>query len=73
MAADESTCDSKRIDLHTHILPSSLPNFSEKFGYGGWVSVEPIDKVSPRESLCAKRARIFILDRVTSNGFPGTL
>ena len=28
------------IDIHTHILPENIPNFREKFGYGGFVSLE---------------------------------
>ena len=27
------------IDIHTHILPENIPNFREKFGYGGFVSL----------------------------------
>jgi len=29
-----------KIDIHTHILPESWPNLKEKFGYGGWISLE---------------------------------
>lgn len=28
------------IDIHTHILPEHIPNWNEKFGYGGFVSLE---------------------------------
>lgn len=28
------------IDIHTHILPEHIPNFREKFGYGGFISLE---------------------------------
>jgi len=28
------------IDIHTHILPENIPNFREKFGYGGFVSLD---------------------------------
>jgi len=28
------------IDIHTHILPEKMPNWSQKFGYGGFVSLE---------------------------------
>lgn len=27
------------IDIHTHILPEHIPNFREKFGYGGFISL----------------------------------
>jgi aminocarboxymuconate-semialdehyde decarboxylase len=28
------------IDIHTHILPEHIPNFKERFGYGGFISLE---------------------------------
>jgi len=28
-----------KIDMHTHILPHSIPNFAEKFGYGDFISL----------------------------------
>ena len=28
------------IDIHTHILPEKIPNFREKFGYGGFIHLE---------------------------------
>ncbi|KAN0006408.1 hypothetical protein ACTFIU_003116 [Dictyostelium citrinum] len=31
---------SLKIDLHTHILPKNWPNLKEKYGYGGWVSLD---------------------------------
>lgn len=30
-----------KVDLHTHILPSRLPDLSKKYGYPGWISVQP--------------------------------
>ncbi len=32
--------DIRKIDLHTHILPRDLPDFSKKFGYDGFVRLE---------------------------------
>ncbi len=29
-----------KIDIHTHILPMSLPRFKEKYGYGGFIQLE---------------------------------
>lgn len=28
------------IDIHTHIIPEHIPNFREKFGYGGFISLD---------------------------------
>lgn len=28
-----------KIDMHTHIIPRKLPNFTEKFGYGDFISL----------------------------------
>lgn len=29
-----------KIDIHTHILPKDIPNWKEKFGYGGFITLE---------------------------------
>jgi aminocarboxymuconate-semialdehyde decarboxylase len=39
------------IDIHTHILPENIPNFKEKFGYGGFIT---LDHICPG---CAKMMR----------------
>ncbi len=28
------------VDIHTHILPGNIPNFKEKFGYGGFIHLD---------------------------------
>ena len=28
-----------KIDMHTHIIPRKLPSFTEKFGYGDFISL----------------------------------
>ena len=29
-----------KIDIHTHILPKEWQNLKNKYGYGGWISLE---------------------------------
>jgi aminocarboxymuconate-semialdehyde decarboxylase len=29
-----------KIDIHTHLLPPELPRFAERFGYGGFITLE---------------------------------
>ncbi|NNE97533.1 MAG: amidohydrolase family protein, partial [Pyrinomonadaceae bacterium] len=29
-----------KIDIHTHILPKHIPNWKEKFGYGGFITLD---------------------------------
>ncbi len=29
-----------KIDVHTHILPKDIPNWKERFGYGGFITLE---------------------------------
>jgi aminocarboxymuconate-semialdehyde decarboxylase len=36
----EMTGAGRRIDIHTHILPESWPNWNEQFGYDGWLTIQ---------------------------------
>ena len=39
------------IDIHTHILPENIPNWKEKFGYGGFITLDH------HKPCCAKMMR----------------
>ena len=28
-----------KLDIHTHVLPQSLPDLKERYGYGGWINI----------------------------------
>ena len=36
------------VDIHTHILPEHIPNFREKFGYGGFITLDHHKSCSAR-------------------------
>jgi aminocarboxymuconate-semialdehyde decarboxylase len=40
MCLSHSINNTDCIDIHTHILPEKMPDWSKKFGYGGFVSLE---------------------------------
>ncbi len=40
-----------KIDVHTHILPKQIPNWKDKFGYGGFISLDHY------EPYCARMMR----------------
>jgi len=40
-----------KIDVHTHILPKDIPRWKDKFGYGGFIS---LDHYKP---CCARMVR----------------
>lgn len=45
-----------KIDIHTHILPEKLPNFSEKFGYQGFIELY---HHAPGKALMVKDGKVF--------------
>lgn len=30
-----------KLDIHTHILPSSLPDLKQRYGCPGWINIKP--------------------------------
>lgn len=44
-----------KIDIHTHILPKTLPRFMDRFGYGGFIQVLH-DSNSNSDSCCGGQA-----------------
>ncbi|KAL9658186.1 hypothetical protein ABK040_013098 [Willaertia magna] len=48
----------KKIDMHVHILPKSVPNWSEAFGYGGFINIEQ-DEKNPKFANMMKDGQLF--------------
>ncbi|RKO94315.1 hypothetical protein BDK51DRAFT_35815 [Blyttiomyces helicus] len=46
-----------RVDLHTHIIPKRLPNLADKYGYGGWISLQSLPDGRARMMLDGKPFR----------------
>lgn len=44
MTAKSELC----IDIHTHILPQSWPDLRKKFGYGGFIRLDPVENGNAR-------------------------
>ena len=44
----EVTSRNFTVDIHTHILPEHIPNFREKFGYGGFITLDHHKSCSAR-------------------------
>ncbi len=47
-----------KIDLHTHILPKTWPNFAERFGSTGWVQLEHHESCSARMMIDGRCFRV---------------
>jgi aminocarboxymuconate-semialdehyde decarboxylase len=58
------TSSIKKIDIHTHILPPDIPKFKDKFGYGGFISLE-----HDHQNCCANMVRDdgFFFRKIDSN------
>nr|WP_255652788.1 amidohydrolase family protein [Corallococcus sp. AS-1-12] len=37
---DAGWCAPVKVDIHTHLLPPELPRFAERFGYGGFITLD---------------------------------
>jgi aminocarboxymuconate-semialdehyde decarboxylase len=46
-----------KIDVHTHILPPSWPDLRERYGYDGFIKLEPVDACSA--NMMSDRGRFF--------------
>lgn len=44
----------KKIDIHTHIIPETLPRWAEKFGYGGFINLEQHTNCSAKMMIDGK-------------------
>jgi aminocarboxymuconate-semialdehyde decarboxylase len=45
-----------KVDIHTHIMPRDMPNFTEKFGYPGFVELH---HHQPGKALMVKDGKVF--------------
>lgn len=49
----------KKIDFHTHILPENIPNFNEKFGYGGFIRLHNNDESGESKIMISDTGKLF--------------
>jgi len=47
-----------KIDVHTHILPKHWPNLKEKYGYGGFVSLDHHEQGKAKMMVDGKLFRV---------------
>ena len=48
----------KKIDLHTHIIPETWPDWNQEFGQSGWLTIRPDpDGVNKDEGLPLRPAK----------------
>jgi aminocarboxymuconate-semialdehyde decarboxylase len=47
-----------KIDVHTHILPRHWPNLKEKYGYGGFVSLDHFEPGKAKMGIDGKLFRV---------------
>jgi len=47
-----------KIDVHTHILPSSWPDLKHKYGYGGFINLEHVSPTQAKMMMDGKLFRV---------------
>ena len=47
------------IDCHTHVLPESWPDLEERYGYGGFVQLEPCGTPEARRARMVRDGKVF--------------
>ena len=48
-----------KVDIHTHIIPDNLPDFTKKFGYEGFVRLDKKSEIEANMVLFNEKKKLY--------------